>query len=375
MMTYSLWFLGSLMLLDAFLRFALLCVRFLARAPQPSKDRAGSNECVILIPAKDEEGTIGSTVAALRQQISDDRITSLWVISDHCRDGTAAEAEACGARVAIRTEGPSGKGAAIAWWLRNHRDAWQDQSTIVLLDADTRLIPGSIPALIQAMDKDTLAAQAFVAPAASTSAGRLAGDSEVLMQLIDDEARRRCGWPVPLRGTGMAFQGKLLAELAPSLHTLAEDLELNVLAAAAGITVKSVPDAVVFDPKPSKLAWASRQRGRWLRGQLQVLWDYRQELTHAFIHGSLGTRQLLLMLILRPKIAFIAMRIALLLGAWQLAMTGLVMDAAYYLAALFVVENRKQYLSDLLGVPRYALMWLWGFNIAATRRDWSRTGR
>jgi len=58
-----------------------------------------------------------------------------------------------------------------------------------------------------------------------------------------------------------------------------------------------------------------------------------------------------------------------------LALVGLAMDTLYYMAALFVVENPRQYVTDLLGVPRYALMWLWGLNVAATRRDWSRTGR
>src|SRR4029450_11395523 len=49
------------------------------------------------------------------------------------------------------------------------------------------------------------------------------------MQRIDDEARRRCGWPVPLRGTGMALRAEVLAGLAPRLHTPAEDLELDLL--------------------------------------------------------------------------------------------------------------------------------------------------
>lgn len=81
------------------------------------------------------------------------------------------------------------------------------------------------------MDRGADAAQAFVAPLASTTTGRLAGQSEVLMQQIDDWARAACGWPVPLRGTSMAIRSSLLAELSPLLYTQAEDLELRVLLA------------------------------------------------------------------------------------------------------------------------------------------------
>jgi len=174
----------------------------------------------------------------------------------------------------------------------------------------------------------------------------------------------------------MVFQAKLLADLAPRLHTLAEDLELNILAAACGARVAYAPDAVVFDPKPKEPKSASRQRARWLRGQLQVLRDYRRELFHSFVSGDPGTSHLLLMLILRPKTFFIAMRLsALALGLWQFALTGLAMDVTYYLALLPLLESRSQYLTDLIGAPRYAVMWLWSLNTAATRGDWSRSGR
>jgi cellulose synthase/poly-beta-1,6-N-acetylglucosamine synthase-like glycosyltransferase len=202
------------------------------------------------------------------------------------------------------------------------------------------------------------------------------------MQRIDDEARRRCGWPVPLRGTGMALRGELLAELAPRLHTYAEDLELDVILASRGARVEFVPEAVIFDPKPLQTDGASRQRARWLQGQLQVLRDYRREFVQALLTGGAGAWFLLWLLMLRPKILFIGLRILLLLAGFfftpllWLALAGLAMDGIYYLAGAAIVDNPRRYLLDLLAVPRYAAMWFFSFGTAIIRRRvWLRAGR
>jgi len=380
-----LYFALLLLLFDSLLRFALLCLRALRPATPAGADAGPGGGCVVLIAAHEEAGTIGPTVTALRESLGEWPHSSLWVVADRCSDRTADEAAAAGAQVAARMDGKLGKGAVIAWWLRQYDAVWQSKESVVILDADSRLAPGSLNALRRVMAGGADAAQAFVAPDASSSAGRLAGWSEVLMQRIDDEARRRCGWSVPLRGTGMAFRGKLLAELAPRLHTYAEDLELDVILASRGARVEFVPDAVVFDPKPQASSGASRQRARWLQGQLQVLRDYRGEFSRALLARGVGAWFLLCLLMLRPKILFIGLRVLLLLTAlvfvpttalpW-LALAGLAMDVVYYLAGAAMVDDPRRYLLDLLAVPRYAGLWFYSFGMALIRRRvWLRAGR
>lgn len=367
------WFCGSLLVFDSLLRFLLLCLRALLPARRAAANTNLSVGCVVLIAAHNEAGTIGATITELQTHLAEWPGASLWVVADRCGDGTASEAKMAGAEVAARREGRLGKGAAIDWWLRTHGAAWRGREAVVVLDADSRLAPGSLQALRSAISDGADAAQAFIAPDASTRSGRLAGWSEVLMQRIEDEARRRCGWPVPLRGTGMALRAELLAELAPRLHTLTEDLELDVLLVARGAKVVSVPEAVIFDPKPQHSAGASRQRARWLQGQCQVMRDYLPELTRALMRGGPGAWFLLLPLLLRPKMLFIGCRLlALFSGWWPWAVAGLAMDAFYYLAATKIVHDRRQYLSDLRAVPRYVGMWVYSLWLAALRRGWLR---
>lgn len=373
-----------LFVFDSLLRFVLLCLRAAKRSGQAVTSDNAIEGCIVLIAAHDEAGTIGTTVEALKNHLAEWPNSNLWVVADRCTDATFAEAAAAGAEVAVRNDGQLGKGAVVAWWLRHHEQVWRTKSAIVILDADTRIAAGTLKALRQTMAAGADAAQAFVAPDAATNSGRLAGWSEVLMQRIDDEARRRCGWSVPLRGTGMAFRCELLAELAPRLHTYAEDLELDVILAARRARVAFVPEATIFDPKPQHSDGASRQRARWLQGQLQVLRDYKSEFAAALITGGAGAWFLLWLLMLRPKILFIGLRLLLLATglliqytplAW-LALAGLAMDAIYYLAGAAIVDNPRRYLLDLLSVPRYALMWFYSFGTALIRRRvWLRAGR
>jgi len=395
MLTLVFFAIGALLSIDSVLRFVLLVLRFTVGKPPPHPDATLSG-AIVLIAAHDEEGTIGPTVTSLIPHLAGWPGTELWVIADRCNDGTAEEARRCGANVALRADGRIGKGAAVDWWLANFRDRWKEKSTIVLLDADSRLASGSLRAVRNAIAGGATAAQAFVAPQAGIVAGRLAGWSEVLMQQIDDEARRRMRFSVPLRGTGSAIRANVLAELSPRLHTFAEDLELDVLLAEQAEHVDFVPDAMVIDPKPRKAAGVSRQRSRWIQGQMQVLNDYWREVLRALIGTRTGFRRaigawlLLPLLFLRPKIGLIALRMFGLLAALARSGVGgmripilvlsiaLVFDFLYYAAGAFIIEDRRTYLKDLMSAPGYAAIWVYSIGVAVVRRSrsgWLRAGR
>jgi cellulose synthase/poly-beta-1,6-N-acetylglucosamine synthase-like glycosyltransferase len=377
------WVIALCLLGDSLLRFLLLCLRMIKAAPPPLPQAAGF-KAILLIAARNEAGTIGPTIEALIPSLSEWPSSRLWVVADHCTDETTIEAARAGAYVACRDDGRLGKGAVIDWWLAHHEDVWRSATAVIILDADSRIAPDSLRALGNAIAAGADAAQAFIAPRAQIVAGRLAGWSEVLMQRIDDEARRRMTWPVPLRGTGMAIRAPLLAQLAPRLHTLAEDLELDAILAARRARVDFVPEAIVWDPKPNQSAGVSRQRARWLQGQFQVMRDYWRELLKALATSGAGAWMLIWLLFLRPKVAFIglrAMAAGLLLilfggsGPWLMPLIGLALDVAYYLGGAAVVDEPRRYLLDLFAAPRYLALWLYSLGLAIIKRGWLRAGR
>jgi glucosyl-3-phosphoglycerate synthase len=95
---------------------------------------------VALVPARDEEATVGRTVRALRGVEGVDEVV---VVADGCTDGTAEEARRSGARVLV-TPCPVGKGGALEGAL----DRVGRAGVYLLVDADTGDSAGEAAALL-----------------------------------------------------------------------------------------------------------------------------------------------------------------------------------------------------------------------------------
>lgn len=104
----------------------------------------------VVIPAMNEEATIGNVLLELKQTIERGLQTytvQLLVIDDHSVDQTAAVATAAGATVLSNQYGP-GKGNALRWGF--------EQTTgdfIVMLDADGSHKPEDMPTLLEPLER------------------------------------------------------------------------------------------------------------------------------------------------------------------------------------------------------------------------------
>ena len=241
---------------------------------------------------------------------------------------------------------------------------------------------------VSALASGVDAVQGYVQPLSSGStAAELAAYSEILSQRIDDRARLRLGWPTPLRGTGMVFRREAWEALVPKLRTRVEDMELSLLLAAEGRTVRFVPQAVVGDPKPAAARGVAAQRGRWLQGQAEIWRAYWREIFGLAFSGGPAIWSLLGALLLKPKVLVLMARLLLALVVCAIAIepqwlnalvdavTALVvgLDAVYYVVGLRFVSDRRRYASALLRAPLYVLVWLWSAALAlVSRGSWLR---
>jgi len=115
-----------------------------------------------VVPARNESGRVGATVAAL---LGIEGVSDVVVVDDGSTDGSAAEAEAAGARV-IRLPRSRGKGAAL-----DEGVAATDAEVIMLVDAD---LAGSARALAAVLGP-VLDGEADLAIAAPPRAGGPSG--------------------------------------------------------------------------------------------------------------------------------------------------------------------------------------------------------
>jgi glycosyltransferase involved in cell wall biosynthesis len=103
------------------------------------------DKVLVVLPAFDEAPRVGAVVAGVRALSVPGASLEPVVIDDGSTDGTAAAAEAAGARV-VSLGGHRGVGAALAAGFQLARD--EGYPYLVHLDADGQIDPAQIPALL-----------------------------------------------------------------------------------------------------------------------------------------------------------------------------------------------------------------------------------
>lgn len=266
----------------------------------------------VLMPAHNEAGVVGATVAALRPQLAAD--DDLYVIADNCTDATAAEARQAGAHVWERDcPDRRGKGFAISFALE--KLDMQPPEIVVLVDADCRLAAGAIDKIVNlaAFSGRPVQARYLLGSADSSALSAISSLAFLVRNLVRPLGLLNMGFPCHLTGSGMAFPWRVLRN-APSLKdNLVEDLVMGLELAIAGTPPLFCPDAEVTSELPANRAAASGQRRRWEHGQLATLLAYVPKLFAAALRQG---KVRLLALALDLAVPPLALLIALLSLLW-----------------------------------------------------------
>jgi cellulose synthase/poly-beta-1,6-N-acetylglucosamine synthase-like glycosyltransferase len=217
----------------------------------------------ILIPAHNEEATLGRALQSVRElDYPPDRFQT-FVIADNCSDRTAEIARSMGAACFERMDRERrGKGYAVAHGIE--QIARTEPGIILMLDADCRLNPGALRAFDVAFADGAEAVQSAVR-FANADAGVI-GLVAAVGAAIDAraaEGRHDLGGSAPLRGMGMAFRRSVLERVPWDAFGIVEDAEYDLRLQRAGIRGRYCAGAVVTTSAPDRLADLAGQRRRW----------------------------------------------------------------------------------------------------------------
>ena len=253
-----------------------------------SNDKAENfSRFAVVICAHDEENVIGNLLENLQSQNYPAEKFHVFVLADHCKDGTVKKAKAF-ANVTVweRTGGErSGKGAVLNWGMEKILQKQNDFDRVLFFDADNQIRPD----FLQQMNG------AFLAGAEIVTGRRLTEnpfDSLIsqwytlywaVVNSLYNRPRQNLGLSSMLSGTGFAFRMELLQGSGWKTYSLSEDIEFTFLENLKGHCVTYLNDAIFYDEQPVRLSVMWTQLRRWCTGDFQIAFRYFGQWVKAFV--------------------------------------------------------------------------------------------
>jgi cellulose synthase/poly-beta-1,6-N-acetylglucosamine synthase-like glycosyltransferase len=237
-------------------------------------DSAQRRRFALLVPAHDEESTIGRLLVSTRALEYPAGQFDVYVVADNCTDRTAQVARAAGAQVEERfDQSARGKGYALRWILTRLRERGARYDAYVVIDADTVVAPDLLRRLDARFEAGSQVVQVYYSvlnveesPVAALRFAALAA-----VHYLRPLGRARLGLSCGLKGNGMGFLAPVLDRHGWEWFTLAEDVEFHLALVEAGLKVDFVPETMVLADMPVTFAQAESQNERWERGRLEML--------------------------------------------------------------------------------------------------------
>lgn len=249
--------------------------QLLARAPRTPASTGARQRLCVLVPAHNERLLIGDCVRSLLAMERALSEADVVVVADNCTDDTAEIARAAGARVLERHDlARRGKPPAILWAMEQLPIDGYD--AVLIIDADTVVVPGFADALAATGPLRDVAVQAYfgLSNEGDSWLSRLGGLLASVRYEWQYPSKARAGLNCPLTGNGMCLGTGVLARAGWAPDSLTENWELYARYTALGETIRFAPAALLRSQEAKTMSQGSTQRRRWLAGRVGVLRDY-----------------------------------------------------------------------------------------------------
>ena len=355
-----------------------------------------STRFLIVVPAHDEAGVIGETVASCFGVSYPPDLFQVVVIADNCTDETAGVAELAGAHVVVRSDlTRKSKGFALEDFFVGAitHSSIRPANAFVLVDADTSVSPN----LLRAFDQSLAAGADFIQGYYTVRNSDVSWRTRMItyaFSLVNGvwlAGTDALGMSVGLKGNGMCFRSSALARFPWRVHGLVEDMEYAWALRVAGERVRFDRNARVFGEMVSRGgSGAASQRRRWESGRKALrssvrarLWKSPRltsfrKLSYQIELGFPPLSRLVISLVLASTLGLCGFWVSGFAIPWVMLMLvpilGWVGLVAYALSPLVVVGLPARYLASLFHFPYY-MGWKIAVGLLRAPQQWVRTPR
>jgi cellulose synthase/poly-beta-1,6-N-acetylglucosamine synthase-like glycosyltransferase len=224
-----------------------------------------------LVPAHNEEGVIGMTLASLAMQIPSDDI---YVVDDGSRDRSTFVAQGYTANV-LKLEQNVGKAEALNSALRHFKLSEQYQF-ILFMDADTRVDPSFTEECLKHFVKDENEELACVVGRVQSLGGSWIGKYRLweyaIAHSIHKRAQAHMNSMLVVPGCATMYRSDIFENIEIPAGTFTEDMDFTFLLHRSKHThMIFEDDAVVYTQDPQTLKTFIKQVNRWYMGFWQAI--------------------------------------------------------------------------------------------------------
>ncbi|MDZ4859596.1 MAG: glycosyltransferase family 2 protein [Candidatus Hydrogenedentes bacterium] len=348
----------------------------------------------VLTPAHNEELQIANTVAQILASDYPRDMLHSFVIADNCTDATAQRAREAGATVFERNDPVlRGKGQALDWCLRTHRDTLVEYAAIALVDADASMDSRFLTELSASLSHpDVSVVQAWngVSNPEANWRTALTWAGFALINGLRPAGRSFWGGTADIKGNGMAFRSDVLLAYGWPAHSIVEDIEFSVRLLLDDVRVYCNHDAIVISEMPTTQQQAEPQRKRWESGRVETLRNFAPPLLRALMRSPRWRYLDMLLELCVPPLSLLVfsqlLMIAVAAGAgffvgwhWPIIFASyFATTILYVVAGLYQRNAPREVWVGLLAAPLF-LLWKIPFYgrllFGGKQKTWERTQR
>ncbi|MFW6007529.1 MAG: glycosyltransferase family 2 protein [Halanaerobiales bacterium] len=245
-------------------------------------EKKPENKFAVIVPAHNEEKVISKLLNNLKNLNYPDSLYDIFVVADNCKDNTASIAQENQVNVIERFNSEKkGKGYALRYAFQklgflNKNISDSEYDAVAVFDADNLVKENFLSAMNTRLKNNEKIIQAYI-DSKNASDNWVTGTFSMMFWINDRYnllSRYNIGLSAVLMGTGMCISVDTLRKTGWDTVTLTEDLEYSVQALGNGIKTTFARETEVYDEKPTSFMASCRQRLRWARGQLSVVYKY-----------------------------------------------------------------------------------------------------
>ena len=222
---------------------------------RPCRDYKPASRFAIIVPAHNEELVLTKLLCNLSELDYPRELFDVYVIADHCTDGTARVARRHGAIVWERSGGERGKGRSLQellTYLQLTGPGEPRYDAVTIIDADNLVALNYLRVMNNHLLEGEKLIQCFIDSKNpnDTWVTSVFSINFWLNNRFILQARHNLGLSSLTAGSGVCIAGEVLKKTGWSTKTLTEDLEYAVTALLHGYRATFAWETRVFDEKP-----------------------------------------------------------------------------------------------------------------------------